>query len=640
MTPSNTMKNTMRQSKFNSIAIATVVALVVCLAIPAAAQAVPPTVHQWIGGDGNFTDVFGPPPDQGWDATPVFTHLDQYQINTGATVTVDVPNRMVVVLTVGADTGTGHLLITGAGGLRTNHMMVGNPSAGPPTSGTVIQTGGDYIVGAKAGTMLGLNGSSGSWTISGGTWDMNSGDRVLIVGGGGAGGPGTGLFKVIGGGASIIGGGILQMVDAPGASGTLAFEIDDSGITPMQFYHELNINDGTAGTRTLDISLGGPPPLGDLVLLKHRNCGGCREIVVGEFDGMPEGKLIEKSFAEFTYKWNLSYAYGADSNEVALVFDSRIPNLGPVTEFAWDLTGLGDWNNDSSWQATSGSEGTMPNSREHTAVFGNSIMASSTVTVDEAVTVNRIEFNNLVNDYAVAGQASVNLAAATDPAPLDPSISVTGNHQFQANVNLLNNTTVDVASSSTLQFNNTLDLMGNTLTKTGLGELSIRNNFNSGSGTVNCNLGVCSGSGTIAGDLNNPGGTVSPGNSPGVMVVEGNFDQGSDGTLLIELAGTAAGSEHDVLQVDGEAALAGTLQVSLIDGYGPQAGDSFDILDFGSITGDFHQILLPDLASGLAWDDSGLLVHGSLSVVPEPTTLVLLSLVGLIGCGRRRKRRE
>ena len=42
------------------------------------------------------------------------------------------------------------------------------------------------------------------------------------------------------------------------------------------------------------------------------------------------------------------------------------------------------------------------------------------------------------------------------------------------------------------------------------------------------------------------------------------------------------------------------------------------------MTGDFQQILLPDLAGGLAWDDAGLLVHGSLSVVPEPTTLVLL----------------
>ena len=48
------------------------------------------------------------------------------------------------------------------------------------------------------------------------------------------------------------------------------------------------------------------------------------------------------------------------------------------------------------------------------------------------------------------------------------------------------------------------------------------------------------------------------------------------------------------------------------------------------MTGDFQQILLPDLAGGLAWDDAGLLVHGSLSVVPEPTTLVLLSLVALV----------
>jgi len=115
-----TQSNTMRPSKFNSLAIAIVVALVVCLALPAAAQAA--TVHQWIGGDGNFTDVFGDGGNlQGWDAAPVFDSQHQYQINTGATVTVDTFGNLVVVLTIGADTGT-------------------------PTSGTVIQTGGDRVL--------------------------------------------------------------------------------------------------------------------------------------------------------------------------------------------------------------------------------------------------------------------------------------------------------------------------------------------------------------------------------------------------------------------------------------------------------------------------------------------------------------
>ena len=50
-----TQSNTIRHSKFNSIAIAAVFALVVCLAVPAA-QAAP--VIPWVGGDGNFSDVY------------------------------------------------------------------------------------------------------------------------------------------------------------------------------------------------------------------------------------------------------------------------------------------------------------------------------------------------------------------------------------------------------------------------------------------------------------------------------------------------------------------------------------------------------------------------------------------------------
>lgn len=73
----------------------------------------------------------------------------------------------------------------------------------------------------------------------------------------------------------------------------------------------------------------------------------------------------------------------------------------------------------------------------------------------------------------------------------------------------------------------------------------------------------------VGGDVNNGGGTISPENSPGVMEIEGEFTQGEDGSLLIELGGTTAGDEHDVLRVDGEASLDGTLEVSLVDGYVP-----------------------------------------------------------------------
>ena len=88
-----------------------------------------------------------------------------------------------------------------------------------------------------------------------------------------------------------------------------------------------------------------------------------------------------------------------------------------------------------------------------------------------------------------------------------------GSHEFQAVVQLLSNTEVDAASGLTPAFNNALNLMGNTLTKTGLGTVDVNNLLTLGGGTINIQQGTVGGNGTIGGDVSNTGGTVSPGSS-------------------------------------------------------------------------------------------------------------------------------
>jgi fibronectin-binding autotransporter adhesin len=75
-----------------------------------------------------------------------------------------------------------------------------------------------------------------------------------------------------------------------------------------------------------------------------------------------------------------------------------------------------------------------------------------------------------------------------------------------------------------------------------------------GSVTVQ-NGGTLSGHGTILGGINNAGGTVSPGGSVGRLSVGGNYVQGANGTLAIQLTPAAASQ----LAVQGSASLAGTL---------------------------------------------------------------------------------
>jgi len=182
----------------------------------------------------------------------------------------------------------------------------------------------------------------------------------------------------------------------------------------------------------------------------------------------------------------------------------------PATTFTWNIGDSGNWHDLGNWSKEG--LGTVPNARQHTAILGSEIMSPRTVFTDTDVTVNRIEFSNATHSYAVSGHGSVNLFATTDPnSPVNPSIGVQGTHLFQVAVNLHAPTTADVASGSVLTFDGALNLSGTTLHKTGDGMLTINNRVTLGGGSVVNAQGTITGNGTIGGDVNNQGGTISPG---------------------------------------------------------------------------------------------------------------------------------
>lgn len=124
------------------------------------------------------------------------------------------------------------------------------------------------------------------------------------------------------------------------------------------------------------------------------------------------------------------------------------------------------------------------------------------------------------------------------------------------------------------------------------------------------NAGTLKGSGNVFGNVVN-GGVVAPGLSPGTLPINGNYIQNSTGVLQIELSSIAS---FDRLLVNGAASLSGTLAVSLIDGFVPAAGNTFDILDWGTRNGTFDTLQLPALAIGLQWNISQLYTSGVVSV--------------------------
>jgi hypothetical protein len=109
-------------------------------------------------------------------------------------------------------------------------------------------------------------------------------------------------------------------------------------------------------------------------------------------------------------------------------------------------------------------------------------------------------------------------------------------------------------------------------------------------------------------------GNIRPGNSPATVEFENRVTLGDDATLHVAVGGTSPGLQYDQVQVTGNLSLDGTLSVSLINGFSPGLGNSFDILDWTSLSGIFDTLLLPAPSAGLAWNASQLYTTGVLSI--------------------------
>ena len=131
---------------------------------------------------------------------------------------------------------------------------------------------------------------------------------------------------------------------------------------------------------------------------------------------------------------------------------------------------------------------------------------------------------------------------------------------------------------------------------------------------------IQTGSGPIAGQVENILGTVAPGVGAGRLIIDGRFSQGTGGVLEIELGGLGAGATYDQLVIHGTAAIGGTLEVSLIDSgsglFEPNIGDTFTLMTFETGGGVFDSL---DLPTAYLWD------------IDYLSTSVVLELTGLAG---------
>jgi len=128
-------------------------------------------------------------------------------------------------------------------------------------------------------------------------------------------------------------------------------------------------------------------------------------------------------------------------------------------------------------------------------------------------------------------------------------------------------------SSGYTQITGTTSLSGGNIAASGV--LKIQGGSLSGAGIVTATV-------AITGQVN-PGGV----GASGVITITGNYAQAPAGTLNIELGGLTAGTQYDQLKISSTATLSGTLDVSLIGGFAPGSGNSFQVMTYGSRTGLF-----------------------------------------------------
>ena len=156
---------------------------------------------------------------------------------------------------------------------------------------------------------------------------------------------------------------------------------------------------------------------------------------------------------------------------------------------------------------------------------------------------------------------------------------------------------------------------------------------------------------TINGDLFHDGGTLSAGNSPGTMRINGDYWLSNLGSLSVELAGVAQGSEYDFYDVTGNVYLSGgTLDIELIPPHTLDLGQTYDILrvggllagrfdglDEGALLGTFGGVDL--LLTYRAGDGNDIALFTAPAPVPLPAALPMLiaGLGAAVAVSRRRR---
>lgn len=229
------------------------------------------------------------------------------------------------------------------------------------------------------------------------------------------------------------------------------------------------------------------------------------------------------------------------------------------------------------------------------AIVGNNPKTFSTRTINNAgslkwLTDKSIDasenavFNNLAGGvFDLQTNASMTGTVADTPTFNNAGtfLRSSGNSSTIIGINFNNSGTVRLQTATTSFYNFTQSA--------GVTDLDGGHMGSVGGTPFTFNGGTLIGSGTIGGGaVINNGATFGPGHSPGLININGDFTQGPNGTLMIEIAGlTTPGVDFDQLAISGTANLGGRLRVVAINGFTPDPSAAVTALTYSALNGTF-----------------------------------------------------
>ena len=373
-------------------------------------------------------------------------------------------------------------------------------------------------------------------------------------------------------GSILINGAAVDFSGVPGIVDIMDLVLNGGGSIsgdPLTINNTFDWIAGTVNSTTLDIQPGAVMNVSDSAAIAgdftnngQTNIlnGGALRLIIGNTHGgvfnIATGGALDIDTGIHTFNGALggggTLIISTSTSDLVLQANSTVGNLQMLDGI---LRGNGnlDVTNLSTW-----SGGSMAGSG--TTNFNGGVNILGPVTLDRVLNTNggSIDGTGAVSD-GVSGTAAFNLTGG-----LFTVVDSGNTHLVDTGITLNTGATLDVQGTLYVQ----------------LASIGVTNNG-----------GTISGSGTIIGDVFNDG-ILSPGNSPGAMLIDGDLTLLSNSLLNLDVEGiTSPGVDYDLLDVTGQIIFGGAMAVIIPTGSPTlKLQDNFSPVKYSSSSGQFSSI--------------------------------------------------